>query len=94
MASAASRPRAAVRPSVEKSAGTPTPSLPSVSLTRSCTSVRPAAKETSRRASGPTSIGCSFQRGVFRNEYLSKPSSVVKGGLGPVYLISVSPAQG
>src|SRR6185437_13020022 len=92
--SAASMPRAAVRPSVENTAATGTFSLPSTMLTNSFTSEWPEARPTTTRASGPTSMGLSFQRGVFRNEYLSYPARVSNGGCGPVYLILVSPAQG
>ncbi len=77
-------PRAAVRPSVEKSASTGTLSLPSVMSNQFLHVGVPEAYETSSRASGPTSIGFSFQRGVFRNEYFSYPSSVSNGGFGPV----------
>src|SRR6185437_11847584 len=82
MERAASSPRAAVRPNVENRASTGTPSLPSVAPTSSLTSAWPAAYETSRRESGPTSIALSFHRGVLRNEYFSYPARVSKGGCG------------
>src|SRR3569623_392635 len=90
----ADKPRAADRPNVENSASTGTFSFASVAPTSCFTSSCPDAYATSSRASGPTSIGLSFHRGVFRNEYFSYPASDSKGGCGPEYLISVSPSHG
>src|SRR5450759_3272982 len=89
-----SMPRAAVRPSVEKSTSGPTFSLPRVSPTIAWTSLWPLAYATSIRATGPTCIALPSYRGAFIHVYLVSSCRYFHGGFGPVYFGVVSPSWG
>ncbi len=81
--STVSMPRAAVRPSVEKSAAGPTSSALSVSPTMAFTSSWPDAYATSARASGPTSIALPSYRGDFIQLYFFESCRYCHGVGGP-----------
>ncbi len=75
--------RAAVRPSVENRADAGALSVSRTALTSPTVALFPEAYMTRTRASGPTSMGVSFQRGALSQEYLPVDVEVLVGRLRP-----------